>query len=224
MMFEFYIHVCFIIWCLNGNMLVILCMHFILIPEWFYMYIPAYVLSQAWLNKTVETFKPWRHHCVVPASTYTLRDLNGILYKKFPCCNVIFDNCDISCEIALRIYWLWINIDSVGYQAITRARVDTVLCRHLASLGHNELNICWNKYHCSIRNRMQMFGYIYILGTWSILLHWENIVRLWNNSLSNQNPLHLFDWTLLSCSRQKRWWYQIILRTSQDIFTEFCCV
>ena len=55
MMFEFYIHVCFIIWCLNGNMLVILCMHFILIPEWFYMYIPAYVLSQAWLNKTVET-------------------------------------------------------------------------------------------------------------------------------------------------------------------------
>ena len=58
MMFEFYIHVCFIIWCLNGNMLVILCMHFILIPEWFYMYIPAYVLSQAWLNKTVET-KPY---------------------------------------------------------------------------------------------------------------------------------------------------------------------
>ena len=28
---------------------------FILLPEWFYMYIPAYVLSQAWLNKTVET-------------------------------------------------------------------------------------------------------------------------------------------------------------------------
>ena len=55
MMFEFYIHLCFIIWCLNGNMLVILCMHFILLPEWFYMYIPAYVLSQAWLNKTVET-------------------------------------------------------------------------------------------------------------------------------------------------------------------------
>ena len=48
--------VAFIIWCLNGNMLVILCMHFILLPEWFYMYIPAYVLSQAWLNKTVETF------------------------------------------------------------------------------------------------------------------------------------------------------------------------
>ena len=54
-MFEFYTHVCFIIWCLNGNMLVILCMHIILLPEWFYMYIPAYVLSQAWLNKTVET-------------------------------------------------------------------------------------------------------------------------------------------------------------------------
>ena len=44
-----------IIWCLNGNILVILCMHFILLPEWFHMYIPAYVLSQAWLNKTVET-------------------------------------------------------------------------------------------------------------------------------------------------------------------------
>ena len=32
-----------------------ICMHFILLPEWFYMYMPAYVLSQAWLNKTVET-------------------------------------------------------------------------------------------------------------------------------------------------------------------------
>ena len=27
---------------------------YILLPEWFYMYIPAYVLSQAWLNKTAE--------------------------------------------------------------------------------------------------------------------------------------------------------------------------
>ena len=30
-------------------------MHEFLLPEWFYMYIPAYVLSQAWLNETVET-------------------------------------------------------------------------------------------------------------------------------------------------------------------------
>ena len=47
-------------WCLNGNVLVILCMHFII---WvIYMYIPVYVLSQAWLDKTVETSKRY-HSC-----------------------------------------------------------------------------------------------------------------------------------------------------------------
>ena len=56
MMFEFHIHECFIICVWMG-----ICWWFyacILLLEWFYMYIPAYVLSQAWLDKTVETWKP----------------------------------------------------------------------------------------------------------------------------------------------------------------------
>ena len=51
MMLEFYIHVCFIIWCLNGNMLVILCMHFITCVI-LYVYT---CICQAWRNKTVGT-------------------------------------------------------------------------------------------------------------------------------------------------------------------------
>ena len=39
------------------------CYACILLHEWFYMYIPAYVLSQAWLDKTVETLNHhWSHY------------------------------------------------------------------------------------------------------------------------------------------------------------------
>ena len=82
MMFEFHIHLCFIIWCLNGNMLVILCMHFILLPEWFYMYIPAYVLSQAWLNKTVET--------KLMALYFSTRASVATVFITHPCVPVVY--------------------------------------------------------------------------------------------------------------------------------------
>ena len=55
MMFEIYIHVCFVIWCLNGNVLVILCMNVI---TWVILYVYTCICTEstwAWLNKTVET-------------------------------------------------------------------------------------------------------------------------------------------------------------------------
>ena len=60
-----------------GSDAVILCMHFILIPEWFYMYIPAYVLSQAWLNKTVET---WNQELVIASCFVIIRPIASNIF------------------------------------------------------------------------------------------------------------------------------------------------
>ena len=73
---------CFIIWCLNFVFMYVLscdvwmgmCWWFyacILLPEWFYMCIPAYGLSQAWLDKTVETIYEYKWHIFSVVNTFT---------------------------------------------------------------------------------------------------------------------------------------------------------
>ena len=65
----------------------------------------------------------------------------------------VIDGCGISCEIAL----MWMSLDFIGDQSTlvqvmawcrqatsqysTWADVDPDFCRHMASLGHNELKI-----------------------------------------------------------------------------------
>ena len=69
----------------------------------------------------------WRHH-----------DFRHAIFKQI----LVIDGWDISSEIAL----LWRSLDLtddqstlVRQQAITWANVDPDLCRHMASVGHNEL-------------------------------------------------------------------------------------
>ena len=78
---------------------------------------------------------------------WPLGNLNGILdiFKHI----LVIDEWGISCEIAL----IWMSLDFTDdqstlvawrQQAITWANVDQDLCRHMASLGYNELKMHWN--------------------------------------------------------------------------------
>ena len=48
-------------------------------------------------------------------------------------------------------YWFRLWLGAVGQQAITWANVDPDLCRHMVSLGHNELTKHHQK-HISVEN------------------------------------------------------------------------
>ena len=74
-------------------------------------------------------------------------NFRGVIFKRI----LVIDGWRISCEIAL----IWMSLDftddqstlvqvmacAVRQQAITWANVDPDICRHMASLGHNELKM-----------------------------------------------------------------------------------
>ena len=81
---------------------------------------------------------------------WPLADLNKILYKWFSkwfqwlmagasLVKLPSDECHCSL-LMIRQHWIRWWLGAVRQQAITWANVDPDLCRHVVSLGHNELN------------------------------------------------------------------------------------
>ena len=92
---------------------------------------------------------------MAPLTRWPLGDFNKILEKLIFKLILVTDGCNSSREIALRwtsldhsddksTYWFRYWLGAVRQQAITWTNVDLDPCRHMASLGHNELTMTWH--------------------------------------------------------------------------------